>query len=126
MLRHVLVTAFAVALGAWLSIGDLRTSAADTAGSDSHLLLSSAGLVVLVALAGFHAVWLLPAATLAFAVPYEAWAFDPPPGVALVGGMDSIGMHPTDVVYSLVLALPVTALLAALRRGLLARRTAVP
>ena len=40
-----------------------------------------------------------------------------------VSGMDTIGMAPIDVIYSLALILPVAALLAAIRTSLHRRRT---
>lgn len=109
----------AVALGAFMSLGDLQTLHGDAnTGVDAFVPISIAGIVALVGLIGFHAMWLMALAAQLFAASYERWFWNDDPHI---GGMDGIGYYPTSVFIGMFFAVPMAGLLALLRRELLRR-----
>ena len=125
-IRITATLACAAGLAAYLTLGNLQTSSADTGDSPLYTALSLAGIALLVCLAGWHALWLLPAATTTFALVYEQHFWTPPPELAGRGGMDYLGWYPSTVIWLLPVGLAITAVLVAIRAYLLTPRGQPP
>ena len=125
LVRLLACGACVLALGAYLALGDLKTSFDAEPRHDVFLVVSLVGLAGVVALVGWHAVWLVPAAAAAFGVTFETCFWTAPPGVG--DGMDSIAFYPSSVLYLVGPVALVAALMAAVRTLVLRhRRTAEP
>lgn len=115
--RWALILACSVALGAYLTLGELRTSWDEPEPNTGvYVLVSAFGIALLVGLAGWHSLWLMPVVTIGFASLYEAVLWTRPPGVG--EGMDYISFYPTSVFYGMIMAVPYAGLLAAIRTTL--------
>ena len=124
-LKWPIALAVALAVGAYMSLGDLVTSRpADAGDGTPFVLLSGLGILALVALIGWHTLWLLPLVAQLFAWTYERWFWDKPEGIGR--GMDFLGYYPSSVGVLMVFAVPFAGLLALLRSLLLGRSMLPP
>ena len=114
------VPAYAVGLGAYLTIGELPKHLGENPDDLRYVIVGSLGILGLVALAGWHALWLLPVATIGFAWIFESYFWTRPPEVG--EGLDYLALHPTSVMWLMPLAVPFAEILAALREVALERR----
>jgi hypothetical protein len=87
-----------VGLGAWLTLAELaRLSDAGremqpVVNGGAFLVVVVVSVIALVALAGWHALWLIPVGTWAFIEVYVRWFWNEIPGVGT--SMDYIGYDP--------------------------------
>jgi hypothetical protein len=111
LVRRSVAVAAATGVGGWLSLMNLAVPGGGHTGPGTgwYLVIGALGIAAVSALVRWHALWLIPATTAAFAVTYEQWFWDKPRGVP-DSGMDAIGYHPTDAVWA-VLPFPLAAAL---------------
>lgn len=104
----------AFALGAFLTFaGELKTAEnMSTEDPASYIPVGVLGVLLVTWFAGWHAVWLIPTATMFIAYGWQELFWDKSDGVS---GMDGIGSHPTDVFFVLWAVVPFTIFVAALR-----------
>jgi hypothetical protein len=109
--RPSIAVVAATGLGAWLSLMNLAVPGGGHTGPGTgwYLVIGALGIIAVCKLVRWHALWLIPVTTAAFAVAYQQWIWDTPLGIP-DSGMDAIGYHPTDVVWSL-LPIPLAAAL---------------
>ena len=104
----------AIGLGAWLSLANLKLSGGGQTGPGTgwYLLIGAWGIAVVSKLVRWHALWLIPVMTGAFAATDQRWFWNKPRGIP-DSGMDAIGYHPTDVVWAMLPVMLVAALVLA-------------
>jgi hypothetical protein len=117
--RLLVVLIYAVALASWLTLADLQTSYSQEPNELRYVVVALPGVVGLVLLAGWHALWLMPLVTQAFAEVYEAYWWTPPAGIR--DGMDYVSWYPSNVGLVMLVAVPFATLVALARRPLLDR-----
>jgi hypothetical protein len=95
--RRSLATLAALALGAWLSLAALLLPNGGQSGPGTgwYLAVGAVGVCVVSIMVRWHALWLIPFASAAFAAAYQRWFWDKPNGIS--GGIDGIGYYPMDV-----------------------------
>lgn len=113
-MRALVASVVAVGLGAWLSLADLLQPGVEDAPDETrYTLVGAVGIVLLVAIAGWHTLWVMPVATCALALVYAQWFWDEPAGIP--SGTDSLGYEPTSVGFVMFVALPFAGGLLLLR-----------
>lgn len=109
----------AFGLGAYLTFAPELKTPANLSVQDPALYvpIGLAGLCLVTWFAGWHAVWLIPAATMVLAYGWQELFWNETNGIS---GMDGIGSRPTDVSFVLLAVVPATVLAAAVRTVLVA------
>lgn len=93
--------------------GELKTAEnLSTEDPASYIPVGILGVLLVTWFAGWHAVWLIPTATMLIAYGWQELFWDTSNGVS---GMDGIGSHPTDVAFVLWAVVPFTVFIAAIR-----------
>ena len=119
LVRIVAVLIVAVGSGAWLTLAQLAhlsdagREVEPSVNGGAFLIVVGVSVIALVALAGWHALWLIPVGTWAFSEIYVRWFWDEVPGVGT--SMDYIAYDPRGSMFFMILVMPFAAFVALLR-----------